>query len=85
MEPLFESFEANVSTRTVDDMKNTMLSWLDSSCSLMTLRRDVQDSLVHLSTTSSILTDPSLLPREALQAVNERVANSARASNHRSN
>ncbi|KAK9975367.1 hypothetical protein ABG768_023416 [Culter alburnus] len=70
IEPLFESFNGMVSTASVDDLCRSTLSWLDQHCSLPALRPTVLSSLRLLSTSTSILTDPSLIPEQAIQAVN---------------
>ncbi|MGH0165094.1 UNVERIFIED_CONTAM: hypothetical protein FKN15_058645 [Acipenser sinensis] len=69
IKPLFESFNGMVSTTSLDDMCNTTLSWLDEHCPLPVLRPMVLRTLRQLSTTTSILSDPSLLPEQATQAV----------------
>ncbi|XP_076867795.1 carbohydrate-responsive element-binding protein isoform X2 [Brachyhypopomus gauderio] len=69
MEPLFESYNGMVSTASMEDMCRTTLSWLDQHCSLPALRPTVLSSLRCLSTSTSILTDPSLVPEQATQAV----------------
>ncbi|XP_056313214.1 carbohydrate-responsive element-binding protein-like isoform X2 [Danio aesculapii] len=69
IEPLFESFNSMVSTASVDDLCRSTLSWLDQHCSLPTLRPTVLSSLRLLSTSTSILSDPSLVPEQAVQAV----------------
>ncbi|KAK1156413.1 MLX-interacting protein-like isoform X1, partial [Acipenser oxyrinchus oxyrinchus] len=71
IKPLFESFNGMVSTTSLDDMCNTTLSWLDEHCPLPVLRPMVLRTLRQLSTTTSILSDPSLLPEQATQAVQE--------------
>ncbi|XP_017315562.1 carbohydrate-responsive element-binding protein-like isoform X1 [Ictalurus punctatus] len=72
MEPLFESYNVMVSTASVEEMCRTTLSWLNQHCSLPALRPTVLSSLRLLSTTTSILTDPSLIPEQATQAVTQR-------------
>ncbi|KAK3527239.1 hypothetical protein QTP86_014661, partial [Hemibagrus guttatus] len=80
MEPLFESYNVMVSTASVEEMCRTTLNWLDQHCSLPALRPSkllslslsVLSSLRLLSTTTSILTDPSLVPEQATQAVTQR-------------
>ncbi|XP_026777279.3 carbohydrate-responsive element-binding protein-like [Pangasianodon hypophthalmus] len=72
MEPLFESYNVMVSTASVEEMCRTTLGWLDQHCSLPALRPTVLSSLRLLSTTTSILTDPSLVPEQATQAVTQR-------------
>ncbi|XP_067295817.1 carbohydrate-responsive element-binding protein-like [Pseudorasbora parva] len=69
IEPLFESFNGMVSTASVDDLCRSTLSWLDQHCSLPALRPTVLSSLRLLSTSTSILSDPSLVPEQAIQAV----------------
>uniref|UniRef100_A0A672QZC4 Carbohydrate-responsive element-binding protein-like n=1 Tax=Sinocyclocheilus grahami TaxID=75366 RepID=A0A672QZC4_SINGR len=69
IEPLFESFNAMVSTASVDDLCRSTLSWLDQHCSLPALRPTVLSSLRLLCTSTSILSDPSLVPEQAVQAV----------------
>ncbi|XP_037673174.1 MLX-interacting protein [Choloepus didactylus] len=69
IKPLFESFKGIVSTSSLEDLHRTALSWLDQHCSLPVLRPMVLNTLRHLSTTTSILTDPSQLPEQASEAV----------------
>ncbi|XP_037604713.1 carbohydrate-responsive element-binding protein-like [Sebastes umbrosus] len=71
IEPLFESYNAMVSTASVEDLCRSTLSWLDQHCSLPALRPMVLSSLRLLSTTTAILTDPSLLPEQATLAVTQ--------------
>ncbi|XP_047462157.1 carbohydrate-responsive element-binding protein-like [Mugil cephalus] len=71
IEPLFESYNGMVSTASVEDLCRSTLSWLDQHCSLPALRPMVLSSLRLLSTTTSILTDPSLLPEQATLAVTQ--------------
>uniref|UniRef100_A0A672RH25 Carbohydrate-responsive element-binding protein-like n=1 Tax=Sinocyclocheilus grahami TaxID=75366 RepID=A0A672RH25_SINGR len=72
MEPLFESFNGMVSTASVEDLCRSTLSWLDQHCSLPALRPTVLSSLRLLCTSTSILSDPSLVPEQAVQAVTHR-------------
>ncbi|XP_069470895.1 carbohydrate-responsive element-binding protein [Ambystoma mexicanum] len=67
--PLFESFNGMVSTASIEDLSRTSMSWLDQYCSLPALRPTVLSSLRQLSTSTSILSDPSLMPEQATQAV----------------
>ncbi|XP_078060647.1 carbohydrate-responsive element-binding protein-like, partial [Mustelus asterias] len=67
--PLFESFNRMVSTGSVDDLFQSTLTWLDQHCYLPALRLSALNSLRKLSTSSSILSDPSLVPEEAVLAV----------------
>ncbi|XP_014819324.1 PREDICTED: MLX-interacting protein isoform X3 [Calidris pugnax] len=69
IKPLFESFNGMVSTRSFKDLNQTVMAWLDQHCSLPVLRPMVLNTLRHLSTTTSILSDPSCLPEQAAEAV----------------
>ncbi|KAM6166834.1 LOW QUALITY PROTEIN: MLX-interacting protein [Erethizon dorsatum] len=69
IKPLFESFKGIVSTSSLEELHRTALSWLDQHCSLPVLRPMVLSTLRQLSTTTSILTDPSQLPEQASEAV----------------
>ncbi|XP_040842991.1 MLX-interacting protein [Ochotona curzoniae] len=69
IKPLFESFRGVVSTSSLEELHRTTLSWLDQHCSLPILRPMVLNTLRQLSTTTSILTDPSRLPEQASEAV----------------
>uniref|UniRef100_A0A3B3V0F5 MLX interacting protein like n=1 Tax=Poecilia latipinna TaxID=48699 RepID=A0A3B3V0F5_9TELE len=71
IEPLFESYNGMVSTASVEDLCRSTLSWLDQHCALPALRPMVLSSLRLLSTTTAILTDPSLLPEQAALAVTQ--------------
>ncbi|XP_028662840.1 carbohydrate-responsive element-binding protein-like isoform X1 [Erpetoichthys calabaricus] len=68
--PLFESYNGMVSTGSVDDFCRTALAWLEQHCSLPALRPTVLSALRQLSTSTSILTDPTIVPEQAIQAVN---------------
>ena len=65
---LFDTFNAMVSTSSREELCRTTLSWLDQHCSLVNLRPDVTNALTSLSTTTSILSDPSKLPEQATNA-----------------
>ncbi|XP_041855687.1 MLX-interacting protein isoform X2 [Melanotaenia boesemani] len=69
IKPLFESFNGMVSTSSTAELYQTTQQWLDRHCSLPVLRPMVLSTLRQLSTTTSILSDPSMLPEEATQAV----------------
>ncbi|XP_075424360.1 MLX-interacting protein isoform X2 [Ascaphus truei] len=69
IKPLFESFNDMVSTSSLQDLYSTTLAWLEQHCSLPALRPMVLRTLRQLSTTTSILSDPSSLPEQAKQAV----------------
>ncbi|KAG8540807.1 hypothetical protein GDO81_018515 [Engystomops pustulosus] len=60
-----------VSTASMTDLRESSLEWLDQHCSLPALRPTVLSSLCQLSTSTSILTDPSLMPEQAMQAVTQ--------------
>ncbi|XP_078535697.1 carbohydrate-responsive element-binding protein isoform X1 [Lissotriton helveticus] len=70
--PLFESFNGMVSTASIEDLRQTSMSWLSQHCSLPSLRPKVLASLRELSTSTSILSDPTLVPEQATQAVTRR-------------
>ncbi|KAI1881953.1 hypothetical protein AGOR_G00245340 [Albula goreensis] len=67
--PLFESFSSTVSTGSLEELQQTTLQWLERHCALPALRPAVLNALRRLSTTTSILTDPSALPEEALAQI----------------
>ncbi|XP_051923055.1 MLX-interacting protein isoform X2 [Hippocampus zosterae] len=67
IKPLFESFNKMVSTASGTELCKTTLEWLERHCSLVALRPMVSSSLCQLSTSTSILSDPSRLPEEALR------------------
>ncbi|KFV98601.1 MLX-interacting protein, partial [Eurypyga helias] len=70
IKPLFESFNGIVSRKSFKDLNQTAMAWLDQHCSLPVLRPMVLNTLRHLSTSTSILSDPSRLPEQAAEAVN---------------
>nr|XP_040036984.1 carbohydrate-responsive element-binding protein-like isoform X2 [Gasterosteus aculeatus aculeatus] len=80
IEPLFESYNGMVSTASVEDLCRSTLSWMDQHCSLPALRPMVLSSLRILSTTTAILTDPTLLPEQATLAVTQ--GNPAAVAHH---
>ncbi|XP_006865453.1 PREDICTED: MLX-interacting protein [Chrysochloris asiatica] len=69
IKPLFESFKGMVSTGSLEELHRTALSWLDQRCSLPVLRPMVLSTLRHLSTTTSVLTNPAQLPEQASKAI----------------
>ncbi|XP_032085230.1 MLX-interacting protein [Thamnophis elegans] len=71
IKPLFETFNEMVSTTSLQELNRTALAWLEKHCSLPVLRPMVLNSLRHLSTTTSILSDPSLLREQATQALGQ--------------
>ncbi|CAG08439.1 unnamed protein product, partial [Tetraodon nigroviridis] len=72
IKPLFDSFNRMVSTGSREELCQSTLRWLDRYCSLPVLRPMVLSSLLQLSTATSILNNPSMLPQEATQAVTRR-------------
>ncbi|XP_072520689.1 MLX-interacting protein isoform X2 [Salminus brasiliensis] len=79
IKPLFESFNGSVSTTNESELCETTMQWLDRDCALPVLRPMVLGTLRQLSTTTSILTDPTLLPEEARQAVTNPKQHSSRS------
>ncbi|XP_068617040.1 MLX-interacting protein [Brachionichthys hirsutus] len=71
IKPLFESFNRMVSSTSKEDLCRTTLQWLDRHCSLPVLRPMMLSALRQLSTTTSILSDPAMLPEEAIHAVTQ--------------
>ncbi|CAL8248565.1 unnamed protein product [Merluccius merluccius] len=69
IKPLFESFNNTVSTACEAELYQTTIQWLDHHCSLPVLRAMVCTTLRQLGTRTSILTEPTLLPKEAFQAI----------------
>lgn len=69
IQPLLNTYNSCVSTSSLEEMCRTILSWLDQHCSLVVLRPAVLNSLRHLSTTTSILTDPNNIAEEASMAI----------------
>ncbi|XP_052419123.1 MLX-interacting protein-like [Carassius gibelio] len=68
IQPLFESFNGTVSTNNNTELCETTMQWLERYCTLPVLRPMVLRTLRQLCTSTSILTDPSLLPEEAKKA-----------------
>ncbi|XP_071033621.1 carbohydrate-responsive element-binding protein isoform X2 [Parasteatoda tepidariorum] len=69
---LVDSFNSSVSTASVEEMCKSIGLWMDQHCSLVSLRPKVLNALRLLSTTTSILSDPSRVPEEAIQAVTKK-------------
>lgn len=57
-----------VSTVNVEEFCRTVLGWLEQHCSLPALRPAALSSLRDLSKATSILSDPSKVPEQALRA-----------------
>ncbi|XP_020299898.1 carbohydrate-responsive element-binding protein isoform X3 [Pseudomyrmex gracilis] len=70
LEPLMSSFNASVSTASIEDLYRSTILWVEQHCSLVDLRPAVLNSLRYLCTATDILTDPARLPEESLAAVN---------------
>ncbi|XP_011635582.1 MLX-interacting protein isoform X2 [Pogonomyrmex barbatus] len=70
LEPLMLSFNASVSTASIEDLYRSTILWVEQHCSLVDLRPAVLNSLRYLCTATDILSDPARLPEEALAAVN---------------
>ncbi|XP_046681410.1 MLX-interacting protein isoform X2 [Homalodisca vitripennis] len=70
-EPLLASFNAQVSTQSLEEMYRTTLGWVEQHCTLSVLRPLMSNALRHLCTTTDMLTDPSRLPAEARAAVSK--------------
>nr|XP_034981476.1 MLX-interacting protein-like isoform X2 [Zootoca vivipara] len=69
IKPLFESYTRTVSTGNAKEFCDSVLSWLEQHCTLPILRPAISGSLLQLSKITSILTRPSQLREQALQAV----------------
>ncbi|XP_074643349.1 MLX-interacting protein-like isoform X2 [Tubulanus polymorphus] len=71
---LFTTFNNTVSTASIEELCRTAVSWLDQHCSLVALRPAVSNSFRHLSTTTSILSEPDRVPEQAIAAVTKRAS-----------
>ncbi|XP_067388092.1 MLX-interacting protein-like isoform X2 [Emydura macquarii macquarii] len=69
IKPLFESYRGAVSTSSAKEFCQSVLGWLEQHCALPMLRPAISSSLLQLSKLTAILTQPSRLPEQALQAV----------------
>lgn len=72
MRHLFEEYNNTVSTASVEDFCRTVIGWLEQHCSLPALRPAALSSLRDLSKATSILSDPSKVPEQALRATANR-------------
>ncbi|CAD5117129.1 DgyrCDS5937 [Dimorphilus gyrociliatus] len=63
--PIFESYNRSV---TLLNFHQSVLSWVEQHCSLISLRPAILSRLRRLSTSSSIMASPEKLPDEALKA-----------------
>ncbi|XP_054826395.1 MLX-interacting protein-like isoform X2 [Eublepharis macularius] len=68
IKPLFESYIRTVSTGSIKEFCQSVLSWLEQHCTLPILRPAISGSLLQLSKITSILTQPARLPEQALHA-----------------
>ena len=71
-EPLLESFNASVSTSSVDDLCRSSLAWLDQHCGLNVLRPVVSNAMRKLSTSTNILNNPEALAQEIAERVTKK-------------
>ncbi|KAL7991934.1 hypothetical protein Chor_016190 [Crotalus horridus] len=69
IKPLFESYTRMVNTGSIKDFCQSVMNWLEQHCTLPILRPAISGSLLQLSKITSILTQPSHLPGQALRAV----------------
>ncbi|CAG5126033.1 unnamed protein product, partial [Candidula unifasciata] len=69
MGSLFDSYSTMVSTASMEELCRTSLTWVDQSCSLVTLRPNALNALRKLSTSTPILTEPQRMTEHALQAI----------------
>lgn len=67
--PLFDTFDENVVTTSSETFCQSVLTWLKQHCSLPALRPAALNALRELSTTTSILVNPSNMPHEATESV----------------
>ncbi|RDD41124.1 Carbohydrate-responsive element-binding protein [Trichoplax sp. H2] len=66
--PLFESYSNTAVTSSYDEFYRTMQAWMDQHCTLVQLRPVVMAALCQLSTDTDILSNPSLVPVQAVEA-----------------
>ena len=78
MEPLLDSYNNTIPTTNYDELTSSVLRWLDQSCNLINLRRDVLNSLRIISTSTNVLLNPSSLSEESLAAVRKSSKNQHR-------
>ncbi|XP_050536915.1 MLX-interacting protein isoform X2 [Daktulosphaira vitifoliae] len=63
-EPLLNSFNSSVSTTNYEEMYRTTFQWVEQHCTLGDLRPIALNALRNLCTSTEILSDPSSLPEE---------------------
>lgn len=71
MEPLLESYNT-LPASNFDELSSSVLRWLDQNCNLVNLRKEVLHSLRTISTSTNVLTNPTLLAEESLMKVQKR-------------
>ncbi|GFO09944.1 carbohydrate-responsive element-binding protein-like [Plakobranchus ocellatus] len=71
MNSLYDSYCSAVSTASMEELCKTSLTWLDQSCSLVTLRPNVLTALTKLCHSTSVLTEPQRVKEQALKAVDK--------------
>lgn len=69
MEPLLDSYNNTIPTTSFEELTSSVLRWLDQSCNLINLRRDVLNSLRTIARDSNVLINPATLSEESLAAV----------------
>lgn len=75
MEPLLDSYNNTIPTTNFDELTSSVLRWLDQSCNLINLRREVLRSLRIISTSTNVLTDPASLSAESISKVTKKHPN----------
>lgn len=72
MEPLLDSYNNTIPTTNYDELTSSVLRWLDQSCNLINLRREVLNSLRIISTSTNVLINPQSLAEESLSKVQKK-------------
>ena len=72
MEPLLDSYNNTIPATNFDELSSSVLRWLDQNCNLVHLRKEVLNSLRVISTSTNVLTNPSLLAEESLLKVQKK-------------
>lgn len=75
MEPLLDSYNNTIPTTNFDELTSSVLRWLDQSCNLINLRREVLNSLRIISTSTNVLTNPLALEAESISKVIKKQSN----------
>ncbi|XP_047141571.1 MLX-interacting protein isoform X1 [Hydra vulgaris] len=71
MRPLFNSYNSTVATKTVDQFVSSVMTWFEKYFMLSAIRTIVLNTLTKLSTSTSLLDDPSCLIELVNVAVRE--------------